>query len=265
MARELWLGPMHWLGLHHALRACGAFLVALRRAPPAFSSCPPRQPLSHLCDPTSYSALYPQRGSFLCCRCFASTPAWCPCLWCSVSLDRYALVKGDNTTERGASQRGRAATRLFNTGGISARNASLAPVLGGNETRAPLLSGCLVQILPISRDAPARFIGKAVFLKTPFAILKFCPRSGRGRWPHTLTNPCFFDPMPKFKWTISGAPKSLIGKIKSHNPRTATLDHSDQLKRCPQPCRAELPQKQQLVVQLGLPARVTHSRQPSHQ
>ena len=46
-------------------------------------------------------------------------------------------------------------------------------------------------------------------LKTPFAILKFCPRSGRGRWPHTLQNPCFFDPMPKFNWRISGAPKNL--------------------------------------------------------
>jgi len=44
-------------------------------------------------------------------------------------------------------------------------------------------------------------------LKTPFAILKFWPRCGRGRWPHTLKTPCFFDPMPKFKWTISGAPK----------------------------------------------------------
>jgi len=53
------------------------------------------------------------------------------------------------------------------------------------------------------------FHRESSLLKTPFAMLKFCPRSGRGRWPHTLKNPCFFDPMPKFKWRISGAPKNL--------------------------------------------------------
>jgi len=37
-----------------------------------------------------------------------------------------------------------------------------------------------------------------------------------------------------------------------HNPRTGTLDLRDQLRLC----RAERPQKQQLVVQLELPARV---------
>ena len=43
---------------------------------------------------------------------------------CLARPDRYALVKGDNTTEHGASQRGRAATRLSNTERTSAHNAS---------------------------------------------------------------------------------------------------------------------------------------------
>jgi len=53
VAPELWLGRMHCLHLHHALRACGAFLVAPLRAPPAFSSCPPQQPPDHPCNPTT--------------------------------------------------------------------------------------------------------------------------------------------------------------------------------------------------------------------
>ena len=67
---------------------------------------------------------------------------------------------------------------------------------------------------PISRNFNERFSKIQVhressLLKTPFAILKFCPRSWRGRLLHTLENPCFFDPMPKIKWRISGAPKNL--------------------------------------------------------
>jgi hypothetical protein len=91
-------------------------------------------------------------------------------------------------------------------------------------------------------------------LKTPFAILKFCPRSGRGRWPHTLKNPCFFDPMPKFKRTISGAPKSLIGKIKSNNPRTATLDHSDQLRTMSSPMPSRAPTEAAAGCAAGTPS-----------
>ena len=60
-------------------------------------------------------------------RCFHSLVV--PLSLCSVSPDRYARVKGDNTTERGASQRGRAATRRSDTGMTSAHNASLAPLL----------------------------------------------------------------------------------------------------------------------------------------
>ena len=67
--------------------------------------------------------------------------------------------------------------------------------------------------LRMSRHQPRlfrilHFHRESSILKTPFAILKFCPRSGRGRWPHTLKNPCFFDPMPKFEWTSSGALKN---------------------------------------------------------
>ena len=86
------------------------------------------------------------------------------------------------------------------------------------------------------------------FLKTPFAILKFCPRIQK--------RPCFFDPMPKFEWTISWAPKKFDWQNQIAQPTN--------FERCPHPCRAERPQKQQLVVHLELPARVEHSRQPSH-
>jgi len=50
-------------------------------------------------------------------------------------------------------------------------------------------------------------------------IWESSPRNGRGRWPHTLKNPCFFDPMPKFKRTISGAPKKFDwqNQIAQHN------------------------------------------------
>jgi len=92
VAPELWPGLMHWFGSHHALRACRAFLVAS----PAFFSCPLRQLLGNPCGPTSYSAAY-SRCAFL--RFGASALAWCPCL-CSVSLDRFAFVKGDYTTDR---------------------------------------------------------------------------------------------------------------------------------------------------------------------
>jgi len=76
---ELSPGLMNWLGSHHALRACCAFLVALQMmcAPLAFSSCPPQQAPGHPCDPTHYSAAYPPCGGFLCTWCDASTPAWC--------------------------------------------------------------------------------------------------------------------------------------------------------------------------------------------
>ena len=59
-------------------------------------------------------------------RCFHSRVALC-----SVSLDPTVtlLIKGDNTTERGASLRGRAATKLSDTGKTSAHNASHAPLL----------------------------------------------------------------------------------------------------------------------------------------
>ena len=43
--------------------------------------------------------------------------------------NRYARVKGDNATERGASRRGRVASRWSDTGTNSAHNASLAPLL----------------------------------------------------------------------------------------------------------------------------------------
>jgi len=42
VALELWSGPIHWLGSHHALCACDVFLVVLQRAPPAFYFCPQR-------------------------------------------------------------------------------------------------------------------------------------------------------------------------------------------------------------------------------
>jgi len=63
-------------------------------------------------------------------------------------------------------------------------------------------------------------------------FLKFCPRSGRGRWPHTLKNPCFFDPMPKFKWIISRAPKNLdrrnqIAQPTNSNPRSQRSTSND--------------------------------------
>ena len=62
-------------------------------------------------------------------------------------------------------------------------------------------------------------VRESSLLQIPFAILKCCPRCGRGRWPHTLKKPCFFDPMPKFKWRISGRPKIWTGETKFANPR----------------------------------------------
>ena len=128
-APELWPGPMHCLGLHHALRACGAFFVALQRAPPAFSSCLPPQPPGHPCGPTSYSAAYPPCEGSLCSHCGASTPASCPCLFVLFRSAVTLLLKGDYTTERGASLRGREATKLSNTEKTSAHNASFAHLL----------------------------------------------------------------------------------------------------------------------------------------
>ena len=87
VAPELWPGLIHCLGLQHALRAGGALRVALLRAPPAFSSCPPQQPPGHPCGPTSYFAAYSPRGGFLCSQCGPSTPAWCSCP-SSISLAR---------------------------------------------------------------------------------------------------------------------------------------------------------------------------------
>jgi len=49
--------------------------------------------------------------------------------------------------------------------------------------------------------ARAIFIGKAVLVPEAGAV--------SSRSPHTLKNPCFFDPTPKFEWTISGAPKKI--------------------------------------------------------
>jgi len=118
--------------------------------------------LCHPCDPTSYSASIPPQGGFQCSWCDVSTPARCPCL-CSVSLDPtvYALVKGDNITERSASQRGRAATKLTDTGSTGAHNASLTPLLTsryyqGDTSLFANLSLSVPSVLPISRDAPAR-------------------------------------------------------------------------------------------------------------
>jgi len=66
-------------------------------------------------------------------------------------------------TDRGASRRGRAATRLSDTGRIDAHNASLALLLtlrhcqAGTSSPFSRLFVCLSpRILPISRDAPAR-------------------------------------------------------------------------------------------------------------
>ena len=47
----------------------------------------------------------------------------------SVRTDRYALVKGDNTNDHGASRRRRVATKLSDTGRICAHNDSLVPLL----------------------------------------------------------------------------------------------------------------------------------------
>jgi len=88
VASEHWAGTMHWL--EETLLSFSPVLVALR-APSAFSSCPPRLPPEHPCDPKSHSPANPPCGGFLCSWCVASTLAWCPCL--QFSLDRYAPVK----------------------------------------------------------------------------------------------------------------------------------------------------------------------------
>jgi len=61
-------------------------------------------------------------------QCFQSRVVSLSLVFCFPRPDRYALVKG-NITDRGESWRGRAATRLSNTGKASAHNASLAPWL----------------------------------------------------------------------------------------------------------------------------------------
>jgi len=72
-------------------------------------------------------------------------------MFCFARPDRYALVKGDNTTERGASLRGRAATKLSDTGKTSAHNASLAPLRHcQGDTSSPFSSFCC----PVLQDLP---------------------------------------------------------------------------------------------------------------
>ena len=138
---------MHWLGSHHALPACRAFLVAS----PQFFSCPLRQLLGHPCGPTFYSAAYSRCASL---RFGASTLAWCP-MFCFARPDRYAFVKGDNTTDRRASRRDRAATRLLTQGRLV--HATIAFVFARFEAlsrRKELF--CWSLFLPISREATAR-------------------------------------------------------------------------------------------------------------
>jgi hypothetical protein len=79
---------------------------------------------------------------------------------CSVSPDRYACVKGDNTTKRGASQRGRAATRWSDTGTTSAHNANafaFAPLLAlrhcQGDTSSPFSSPFVVGPLVFANRA----------------------------------------------------------------------------------------------------------------
>ena len=96
---ELWPGPMHQLGSHHALRACGAFLAALQvRDPLVVCSCPLRKPPGHPRGPISYPAAYPRCGGFLHSWCGAYTLAWRPCpyvllrstrLFCSCKREQY--------------------------------------------------------------------------------------------------------------------------------------------------------------------------------
>jgi len=116
---------MHWLGSHHALRACSAFLAA-HRAPLAFSS--------HTCRGSLQAIIvirHPTLRRILRVEAFCEVGAVLPLscgapvfMSCFARPDGYAFVKGDNTTEHGASQRGRAATRLSNTERTSAHNAS---------------------------------------------------------------------------------------------------------------------------------------------
>jgi len=85
-------------------------------------------PISLPCLLCGVSSMW--RLSVISVQCFHSRTV--PLSVCSVSPDSYACVKGDKTTKRGASWRGRAATRWSNTGTTSAHNAyafALAPLL----------------------------------------------------------------------------------------------------------------------------------------
>jgi len=65
-------------------------------------------------------------------------------MFCFARPDRDTLVKRDNTTDHGSSQRGRAATELSDTGRTSTHNASLAPLLTLRNCQAELSLPTLV-------------------------------------------------------------------------------------------------------------------------
>ena len=148
-------GPMHWLGSHNALRACVLFLW------PSGFCVPPQHPL--LARRGSLRAIrviqHPTLRRILHVEAFGEVGVMSPLPRGVHVLFRSTRplrsCKWRNTTNHVALQRGRAATKLSNTGSISVHTTSFSPwftlrhfegsPFSPFSRRVPLL-------LPISRD-----------------------------------------------------------------------------------------------------------------
>jgi len=146
-------------------------------------------------------------------------------MFCFARPDRYALVKGDNTTVRRASLRGRAATKLSDTGKTSPHNASLAPLLTlrhcQEETRA-LPSGPVVVSPPsfcqsrgTHEHSPAS-LSKVV--STVLPLLNTLTDSQLGTKPDTQTHDAIFSFLPSSNITKCSRNPHMRGLFLSLSP-----------------------------------------------